>query len=234
MKIKSSLLHLAAIFALVLSPILVAQTTPITANALAEVSNQGNFPAVLQPALHNYWSNGYLIATAPRLRHYSFEKGQLEALLDPGSLPDAQTSREMWRSIQGRYVGAINLQCNSKTLAFYNAASGDLFEYDLKTSILNLTKIASLPDVKVFQITGFALTNSGDIFASFYDRSNVKAVVAGLFQLVRDSSGGAKWVAVPGTTGRYRETPPIQKLWGADGESLVFSRSKDGRLYWTK
>jgi len=100
---------------------------------------------------------------------------------------------------------------------------------------MTVSKVAALPAERTFHITGFALTDSGEIFASFHDAANPKAVVSGLFHLERGSAGGRyKWVAVPGTLGVYLKDSPIHQLWGADGDKLVFSRLKDGRLYWTK
>jgi len=345
---KCVLLALAAALAVGLAEGLRAGDGPTTATTLAEVSNQGNFPAVLQPGMHNYWSNGYLITidvppfmvpdragvvlydryatvarqpivwlegakdvsltdvavsrsgnlvvgggamsndgavanfiaeigsddrirrlvratpfvptyvcalddgtvwaygfdrdaslskreNSPRLRQYSFDKGRLEAVLVTAALPDAEAFREAWRPTQGKYLGAMNLRCNSKIVVLYNAATGDLVEYDLQKNQMTISKVAALPTARTFQITGFALTDSGEMFASFYDAANLKAVVSGLFHLERVSaSAGYKWVAVPGTVGLYLQDSPIHQLWGADGDKLVFSRAKDGRLYWTK
>jgi hypothetical protein len=187
------------------------------------------------------WAYGFdrdahdmLVENSPRLRQYSFEKGRLQALLDTSTLPDVQAFRETWHFPQGRYVGEVNLRCNAKKVVFYNGGTGDLAEFDPKKNAMTLTKVAALPEPATLHITGFALTSSGEIFASFHDRSNTKAPVSGLFQLSRDNAGGAKWVAVPGTVGLYLKNSPIERLWGADGDSLVFSRSKDGRLFWTK
>jgi hypothetical protein len=47
----------------------------------------------------------------------------------------------------------------------------------------------------------------------------------------------AKWVPVPGTVGRYNKDSKgsvFQKLFGSDGDSLVFAKEKDGKLYWSK
>src|SRR5215467_9363355 len=46
--------------ALGLAEALLAGDGPKAASALAEVSNQGNFPAILQGGFR-YWSNGYLV-----------------------------------------------------------------------------------------------------------------------------------------------------------------------------
>jgi hypothetical protein len=173
---------------------------------------------------------------SPRLRQYSFDKGQLQAMLVTSALPDGEAFRQTWLAPQGRYLGELNLRCNSTMVVLYNGGTGDLFQFDLQKKKMTISKVAPLPaDIRRFHITGFALTSSGEIFASFHDASNGKAPISGLFHLERDSaSGGYKWIAVPGTVGAYLKDSPIQKLWGADGDSLVFSKLKDGRLFWSK
>ena len=187
------------------------------------------------------WAYGFdrdahdnLVETSPRLRQYSFDKGQLRAVLDPSTLPDAEASRN-WHLYGGRYVGEVNFRCNANEVVVFNGETGDLVEFDLRKNTLRLTKVASLGGPPDFHITGFVLTNSGNMFLSFHDRSQVKPEgISGLLELAKDSSGKAKWVAVAGSSGRYLKDSPIQKLWGADGDTLVYSRSKDGRLYWSK
>jgi len=345
---KWFLLGLAAVLVSALAVGLRAGDEPAKTTALSEVSNQGNFAAVLQPGMHNYWSNGYLITidvppfmvpdkagvilydrdgvvarqpivwlegakdlsvtdvavsrsgnlvvgggamnndgavanfiaeigsddrirrivrttpfvpayvcalddgtvwaygfdrdaslsmieNSPRLRQYSFDKGRLQAVLVTSALPDAQTSRDTWRLSRGRYPGLISLRCNSKMVVLYNGGTGDLVEYDLQKNQMTVNKVAALPADRTFHITGFALTESGEMFASFHDAANPKAVVSGLFHLEPDSAPSRyKWVAVPRTVGVYLKDSPIHQLWGADGDKLVFSRLKDGRLYLTK
>ena len=188
------------------------------------------------------WAYGFdrdthdmLVEDSPRLRQYSFDKGRLQAMLVTSALPDGEALREKWLSPQGGYPGVINLRCNSKKVVLYHGKTGYLAEYDLQRKEMTVSKVATLPTAQTFHITGFAVTDSGEIFASFQDAANPKAVVSGLFHLEPDSvAGGYKWVAVPGAVGVYLKDSPIQKLWGADGDALVYSRLNDGRLYWTK
>jgi hypothetical protein len=167
-----------------------------------------------------------------RLRHYSFEKGQLQAMLNTQALPNSAATAE-WQFTGMPYE--INLRCNSKTVVLYSGTTGDLVEVDLKDNTTTITKVpvprALSPD---FRITGFALADSGEIFVSFLDRTNKKLATSGLFRLQRDNAGKGNWVAVPGTVGRYLHDSPIYRLWGADGDDLVYSRLNDGKLYWSK
>jgi hypothetical protein len=224
------------------------------ANFIAEIGNDDRVHRVVRttPFVPTYvcalddgtvWAYGFqrdasiqTMESSPRLRQYSFDKGLLQAMLVTAALPDGEVFRQTWLAAQGKYLGALNLRCNSKMVVLYNAGTGDLVEYDLGKHKMTVSKVAALPaDIRHFRITGFALTDSGEMFASFYDTANMKVPVSGLFHLERDSaSSGYKWVAVPGTVGAYLKDSPIQKLWGADGDQLVFSRLKDGRLYWTK
>jgi len=85
-----------------------------------------------------------------------------------------------------------------------------------------------------FYLNGFALTESGEIFAAYFDRRE-KPVMSGLFHLIRDDSNGtAKWVPVEGTVGAYLRGSPIQRLLGADGDDLVYTSLRDGKMYWSK
>lgn len=169
------------------------------------------------------------IENSLRLRHYSFEKGQLRALLDATRL----SPNEGWLLERGRYPGEISFRCNSKTAVLYNAASSQLIEVDFQTNSMHLTNVAPLPSPPNFQITGFALTESGALFASFYDRST-KPAMSGLFKLNRDNAGGAKWVPVEGTVGTYLNSSPVQRLLGADNNDLVYTSLKDGKMFWAK
>jgi len=168
-----------------------------------------------------------------RLRNFSFEKGELQALLNTTALPGGRVSGD-WLLPLGRYRGEISFGCNSKMVTLYNSRSGDLVEVDLKSNTMTMTKVLLLPaSPPDFLITGFALTDSGAIFASFRDRTHHGSPQYGLFRLKRERASTAQWVAVPGTVGYLKDTP-IQKLWGADGDELVYARQDDGELYWSK
>src|SRR5262249_51337413 len=162
----------------------IVRTTPFTATYVCALDDGTVWAYGFDRDAHDM-----LVESSPRLRQYSFEKGRLQAMLDPSALPDWQAFRETWRPAQGRYLGEVSLRCNSKTVVFYNGGTGDLVEYDLQKNAMKLTKVAALPAHRTFHIMGFALTDSGEIFASFHDASNVKAPLSGLFRLTRDSAG---------------------------------------------
>lgn len=175
-----------------------------------------------------------VLQNSPRLRHYSFEKGQLGALLNVTTLPDYASSSEQWRFSRGMPF-EVNLRCNSKMVVLYSGRTGDLFELDLKTNTTTITKVPLFPaSCPTFCISGFGLTDAGEIFASFIDRRKSSMPLSGLFRLTHIQPGKAEWVALPGTLGIYLKQSPMHALWGTDGNNLVYSQQHDGRLYWSK
>jgi len=183
------------------------------------------------------WSYGFerddhsnAAPSAPRLRHFSFEKGELQALLDTSTLNDD------WSLDLGRYPGEVSLQCNSKSVVVYNGQTGDLIEVDAATNKERVTKLSPLPPPPNFTINGFVLTDSGDLFASFKDRSHSPKTptLSGLFRLNRDGANGAAWAPIQETVGPYLHGSPIHRLMGADGDDLVYTSLKDGRMFWSK
>ena len=161
------------------------------------------------------------------IRHFSFDKGQLKALvlasdLDPG-----------WFFLDGRYPGEVTLRCNAKGLAIYSGKSSELVQVDFFDAAVTITKVAPLPPISQLRITGFALTESGDIFASFHDRSK-NPPMSGLLKLSFNGDGGARWMPVAGTVGAYRRGSPIERLIGAEGDELVYTRDVDDKMFWSK
>lgn len=170
---------------------------------------------------------GDRVPAGPMLRQFSFDKGQLKAMLLISDLAPG------WNLPEGSYLGEVNMRCTPSTVGIYNARSSEWVQFDVKTNTLRVAKVDPLPPPSKMRITGFAFTDSGDVFASFHDRSK-SLPMSGLFQLAFDSGGNGKWVFVPGTVGPYRRGSPIEKLMGTDGTSLVHTRSVDGNIYWSK
>ena len=161
-----------------------------------------------------------------RLRNYSFEKGELAAMLEiSGSDPG-------WTLTGGKYADQISLRCNSQTVVLYNAATGEYINYEVKTKNLRTIKVGPLDPAKV-HITGFALTESGDVFASLFYRSKLPRM-SGLFKLTLDGKGGAYWVPISATVGPYLPGGQIERLLGTDGTDLVHTRKLDGEAYWSE
>lgn len=166
------------------------------------------------------------IDSSLRLRHYSFEKGLLHAMLDGSGL------NTEWPLLRGRYPGEISLSCNSKTVVLYNGRTGEMIEVDVKTDALKITNVPPLPE-SAFNVTGFTLTDSGEILASFLDGST-RPALSGLFKLNRDNSGSAKWNPVEGMMGPYLQGSRIERLMGSDGDDIVYTSQKDDKMFWSK
>jgi hypothetical protein len=216
------------------------------ANFIASIGTDGCLSQVIRttPFLPIYvcaaedgtvWSYGFdrdeegrRIESSLMLRQYSFDKGQLRAMADRAALNSAG-----WILDHGRYSGEISLRCNSQEVGLYNGGSGEWLEFDFGTSKLKVAKVDPLPSPKTMQITGFALTEAGDIFVSLHDRSG-SPPRSGLFRLEFDSTGLGSWIPVKNTVGAYLRGGPIERLLGADGPDLVYSRDLEGTAYWSK
>jgi hypothetical protein len=123
-------------------------------------------------------------------------------------------------------------RCNSQRLGLYNGASGEWLEFNFSTNKLVVAKVTPLPSPKEIRIRGFAMTDSGDVFASLADRSTKPARV-GLFHLEFDSKGLGSWVPVESTIAPYLKGP-MDVLLGTEGEELVYTRDLSGTAYWSK
>ena len=152
--------------------------------------------------------DGKGIETSLRLRQYDLEKGQLRAMLDTSTLNSSG-----WTSPRGLYPGNIVLRCTSQKVGLYNGASGEWIEVDTATGKLKVAKVAPLPPPKDVRITGFALTESGEVFASMHHRS-WNPPVSGLFQLRFDPSGLGRWIPVKGTLGPFLHGANVGRLLG--------------------
>jgi hypothetical protein len=163
-----------------------------------------------------------------RLRQFSFESGGVRAMLDISTLNSAG-----WTLPHGRYPGEISLRCNSQEVALYNGGSGEWIEFDFAANKLKVAKVEPLPSPKTMQITGFALTEAGDVFVSLHDTSSATPH-SGLFRLEFDSIGLGSWVPIKNTVGPYLHGGPIERLLGADGPDLVYTRDLEGAAHWSK
>lgn len=158
----------------------------------------------------------------PMLREYSFDKGQLRSEIDratvrpPNGVP-----------IVGKVPYDIQLRCGSGKVVIISIPTNEVIEYDLATSKLNRWPMALQPDG--FQITGAALTDSGEIYVSSIQGGRGKST-AGMFRLNLSSTGTADWVPLT-------VTPDHDKLFhlvGADGDDLVYSQGlRSPTLFWS-
>lgn len=156
----------------------------------------------------------------PMLRQYSLTQGEVRRLVDRESLgvdklpPDSPY---------------VSLVCNSNTVGALIMPASLWIEVDAKTGQVSRWNWA--PVEKEIRLTGLALTEEGDLFATFtQDR-----MVTGLFRLEKVGSGRAHWAGVDQSAGDLRSNPPIVRLLGSEGNDLVYVKGMtDNIAYWSK
>lgn len=173
-------------------------------------------------------SEGRGVKESLRLRHYSLAKGQLAAMLDSTMLDSPS-----WSLTQGGYPGAVNFRCTSTKVALLNVVSSEYVEVDIPTNTLRIRKLNPLPSMKEVRVTGFALTESGDVFVSLHDRTS-QPPRSGVFKLTFNAADVGSWNPVANTVGAYLHGGPVERLLGADGNDLVYTRDLGGRAFWSK
>jgi hypothetical protein len=216
------------------------------ANYIAEIDQAGHIGRVVRttPFLPVYvcaaedgtvWSygidrdeEGRGVESSLRLRQYSFEKGQIRATLDTSVLNSVG-----WTLDRGEYPGQISLRCTSQKVGLYNGRSSEWVEFDIPTNTLKVSKVEPLPPPKELRITGFALTESGEVFVSLHDRSS-QPPHSGLFRLSFVGSDAGKWLPIQDTVGPFLHGAKVGQLLGTDGTDLIYTRDLDATAYWSK
>jgi hypothetical protein len=140
----------------------------------------------------------------------------------------------------------LTMQCRGATLGIYEGASDEWIEYDTDSSKLSRWKlppqmhhfaqydssgnILPFPVHPTF-ITGLAMLDSGDVYASFVHqaRDGSSEATVGLFRLQK-AAGQSAWSLVDGTLGSYGEQGKFEELCGTDRKNLVYSRF--GEHHW--
>ncbi len=177
---------------------------------------------------HDRDENGKRAEGSLRLRQYSFEKGQIRAVLDASALGSPG-----WKLSHGHYPGEVVLRCTADKVGLLNGASSEWVEFDIPGNKLKVSKIEPLPPINEMRITGFALTESGQVFISLHDRSS-QPPRSGLFRLSFTDSDAGKWIPVQDTVGPFLHGAKVGQLLGTDGTDLIYTRDLDGTAYWSK
>lgn len=218
----------------------------VIANFVASIGTDGRISQVVRttpflplhlcnPGDGTVWSygvdrdaQGRRVEDSLMLRHYSLNNGQLAAMLDRSKL-----NASGWSLVDGVYPGAIALRCTSSKVALLNLGSSEFIEVDIATNALKIRKLNPLPSPKEMRITGFALTESGDVFVSLHDRTS-QPPRSGIFRLTFDAGNVGSWIPVENTVGPYLHGGPVERLLGADGDDLVYTRDLEGTAVWSK
>jgi hypothetical protein len=150
------------------------------------------------------------------LRHYSMSRGLLEGVLNRSALPSAHFPIDGW------YPGQTNMRCTSTRIGIYNGPTDQLITYDLAKRGLNIVNVEPLAKEMVW--TGFAMTDDGNVFASFDRQGRAQPRQSGLYRLQVGPDHAAQWVAVAGTVGAIgAANSRFSRLAGSDGNLLVYS-----------
>ncbi len=172
---------------------------------------------------------GERVETSLMLREYDFEKGQVKALLAKSEL-----NPWGWTLSEGRYPEEFYLRCAGSKVGLYNGASSEWIEYDKSAQKLKIAKVAPLPPPSDVRIRGFALTESGQVFASMHYRTR-NPVMSGLFKLEFGNDGVGHWMVVKGTFQPFRDGIGVGQLLGTDGTELIYTRGPEATTaYWSK
>jgi hypothetical protein len=169
------------------------------------------------------------------LRQYRLNDAKLlRAVLDPATFPK-------WpMATLGRWTHDFFLQCTHDKVGMYVGATDEWIQYDVPKAELKRWKLPKLAHhwaindknghiipspVERTEITGLAMLDSGDVYASFmhYFRGLPKGRSLGLFKLLV-SDKEAHWVTVEGTLSLGDQEGDFLQLHGTDGKQLVYSR----------
>lgn len=173
-------------------------------------------------------SEGRGVKESLRLRHYSFIKGQLAAMMDSTILDSPS-----WSLAHGGHPGALSFRCTSAKVALLNVVSSEYVEVDIPTNTLRVRKLNPLPSAQEVRVTGLALTESGEVFVSLHDRTS-QPPRSGVFKLTFNAADIGSWSPIENTVGPYLQGGPIERLLGADDNDLVYTRDLGGRAFWSK
>jgi len=168
--------------------------------------------------------------------------------LGDGKIVDSIFPRQSFPPHSALFVGPpeVTMQCRDTKLGIYLGGTDEWIEYspanrqpihwklpkqthhfpqyDSKGEMLHFP-------VHVTFITGLAMLDSGDVYASFVHqaRDGSARATTGLFRLEK-SGCEAKWVPVSGSNGTYGDQGRFKELTGTDGKNLVYSRH--GEYHW--
>jgi len=159
------------------------------------------------------------------LRHYSLTRGLLESFLKRSAL----LARKF--PIRGWYPGQTNMRCTPTAVTIYNGPTDQIVSIDVAKKKLTILNVQPLTAKGLW--TGFAITDDGSIFASFYQKGLGQERASGLFRLQLGANATAKWIAVPGTISPLgTANRPFDRLAGSDGKHLVYAKDRgSGMLF---
>lgn len=169
------------------------------------------------------------------LRRFSFEGGFLQGYLSRDSVELPSHPVSPGGGPQGSY-----LHCGRAKISLYLNQSDELIEVDVNTQGVERWRM-DLSPIPHGKITGFAVTDSGQMYASLYAlKTEEQTNTQGLFEiLVEQGKTVGFLLPVAGTLNSHREGESgtrnaIWKIWGSDGDSLIIGKQNDPELSWVR
>ncbi len=155
------------------------------------------------------------------LRQYSFTRGLIRSFLPRSTMKVAGVS------LLGRHLGDVRLRCGRDGVTLFYGPTSELVTINNNYQV---TRKHVTPLGARTKVTGFAVTEDGQIFASLY-ASDGRAGYNGIYLLQPDANGELSWVGLKGTVGPGAAY--AVDLLGADGTSLLLHREFPGiKLEW--
>jgi hypothetical protein len=161
------------------------------------------------------------------VRHFAFGKGLIGEALDARSFsPDENPYRTASRWPAGDTQSSW-LRCDSKQAYIYTNLTNELIEVNAATNVV-LRWHVDTSGVGDARVVGFAVTESGRVFANLASRLDLSDPHSARSLFVLDKhqpEAGARWIKVveqPATPVELEGRPASgRRIWGSDGERLV-------------
>jgi hypothetical protein len=129
--------------------------------------------------------------------------------------------RDAWKNSRQAY-----LRSSGEQVALLDGLHGRICTYVVAAKTFPCTPVVSAA-LSFNQITGFALSDSGDVLASMKREAYGSDPLYGLFLLVRRSDGsGYQWKSVPDTMESESGIGAFRSLLGSTGDVVVYRREQ--------
>jgi len=166
------------------------------------------------------------------LRNYSFSQGLLHAYVPRSAIKIP---------VGGIVVGKSMywMRCSGSKVAVYVGMGPDYFQLNVAHNTLDRFHVERMPGDMM--VTGFALTDTGHVFASLEVTGDGTLGLRGLFELKVDTAAKqVQWVPVQSTLTHFQSWEHVQEgafwdLLGTDGTNLIYNHINQYRtLLWAK
>jgi len=148
------------------------------------------------------------------LRQFDFDKGEIGAYIPRSTFPRLPMPNEL-----------AQIACLPTSVVIYSGRAHEYIELEYATGLARRYKVEGPSGL---WLAGFAALGPRKVFGELANPSNQNDARTGLYSLAIDENAmTARWVPIIGAVGDQSQVGTITSLWGADGDSLVFSRVGD-------